>query len=128
MVDVLDNQYFLVDSSSGWALEDCRRSKTRTNMEKTSLSYTRPTLRSPRLITDQAGNCAASHGYYGFGQEATDPEQSPFSLKFTGHERDENGDVPKGVLDYMKARYCSPILGRFLSPDPVLGDPRKPQS
>ncbi len=71
------------------------------------------------MITDQAGNRVALHGYFPFGQEATDPEQSPFSLKFTGHERDENGDVPKGVLDYMKARYCSPILGRFLSPDPV---------
>jgi RHS repeat-associated protein len=85
-------------------------------------------LGTPRLITDQAGNRVALHSYYPFGQEATDPEQSPFSLKFTGHERDENGDVPKGVLDYMKARYCSPILGRFLSLDPVLGDPRKPQS
>jgi RHS repeat-associated protein len=59
------------------------------------------------------------HSHYFFDQEATDPEQSPFSLKFTGHERDENGDVQKGVLDYMKARYCSPILGRFLRPDPV---------
>jgi RHS protein len=61
-------------------------------------------LGTPRLITDQAGNRVAFHSYYPFGQEVTDPEQSPFSLKFTGHERDENGDVPKGVLDSMKAR------------------------
>ncbi len=85
-------------------------------------------LGTPRLITDQAGNRVAFHGYYPFGQEATDPEQSPFSLKFTGHERDENGDVPKGVLDYMKARYCSPILGRFLSVDKILGSPTVPQA
>ncbi len=36
-----------------------------------------------------------------------------------GHERDGNGSSGVGMLDYMHARYCSPALGRFQSPDPV---------
>ncbi|MCG8460671.1 MAG: RHS repeat-associated core domain-containing protein, partial [Holophagales bacterium] len=39
--------------------------------------------------------------------------------KFTGHERDP-GFHSETPLDYMHARYCSPVLGRFLSVDPVV--------
>jgi RHS repeat-associated protein len=38
-------------------------------------------------------------------------------MKFTGHERDgETG------LDFMQARYCSAVQGRFTSPDDVFAD------
>ncbi|NJL30028.1 MAG: hypothetical protein HC897_20105, partial [Thermoanaerobaculia bacterium] len=85
-------------------------------------------LGTPRQITNASGVQVALHSYYPFGQEATDPAQTAFTKKFTGHERDSNGTGTAGDLDYMHARYCSPTLGRFLSFDPIGGNPRAPQS
>ncbi|NJL30079.1 MAG: hypothetical protein HC897_20390, partial [Thermoanaerobaculia bacterium] len=85
-------------------------------------------LGTPRQITNANGVQVALHSYYPFGQEATDPAQTAFTKKFTGHERDPNGTGTAGDLDYMHARYCSPTLGRFLSFDPIGGNPRAPQS
>ncbi|NJL30026.1 MAG: hypothetical protein HC897_20095, partial [Thermoanaerobaculia bacterium] len=85
-------------------------------------------LGTPRQITNASGVQVALHSYYPFGQEATDPAQTAFTKKFTGHERDTNGTGTAGDLDYMHARYCSPTLGRFLSFDPIGGNPRAPQS
>lgn len=40
-------------------------------------------------------------------------------MKFTGHERDLASPAGTGDdLDYMHARHCSPVTGRFLSLDP----------
>ncbi|NJL26808.1 MAG: hypothetical protein HC897_02475 [Thermoanaerobaculia bacterium] len=85
-------------------------------------------LGTPRQITNASGVQVALHSYYPFGQEATDPAQTSFTKKFTGHERDANGTGTAGDLDYMHARHCSPTLGRFLSFDPIGGNPRAPQS
>ncbi|MCP3997493.1 MAG: RHS repeat-associated core domain-containing protein [bacterium] len=86
-------------------------------------------LGSPRQITDGGAVETAFHTYYPFGSEATDPEQSEGHLRFTGHERDENGSAGTGALDYMHARYCSSGLGRFLSPDPLeSGKAENPQT
>jgi RHS repeat-associated protein len=52
-------------------------------------------------------------------------------MKFTGHERDFNiGTLTENsnYNDYMHARFTTPQWGRFLSVDPVLGDPHAPQS
>jgi RHS repeat-associated protein len=75
-------------------------------------------LGSPRQVTDEFGAQAAFHTYYPLGGEATEPSQDDVELKFTGHERDDNGSSGAGVLDYMLARYCAPALGRFTSIDP----------
>ncbi|NJL29130.1 MAG: hypothetical protein HC897_15230 [Thermoanaerobaculia bacterium] len=90
--------------------------------------FHRDHLGTPRQITNASGVQVALHSYYPFGQEATDPAQTSFTKKFTGHERDTNGTGTAGDLDYMHARYCSPTLGRFLSFDPIGGNPRAPQS
>ncbi len=86
-------------------------------------------LGSPRIVTDAAGKTLALHLYFPFGQEATNADQDNLSLKFTGQERD---DLDSGGtsydLDYMHARYYSPLVGRFLSFDPVDGDPGQPLS
>jgi RHS repeat-associated protein len=50
-------------------------------------------------------------------------------MKFTGQERDL-GVIGSNVddLDYMHARYYRPLVGRFLSMDPISGTPREPGS
>lgn len=86
-------------------------------------------LGTPRLITNDSGVVIGKHTYYPFGPEmkladAMD-EATLTPLKFTGHQRDEwEGES----VDYMHARYSAVASARFLSPDPVLGDPEVPQS
>ncbi len=85
-------------------------------------------LGTVRLITDAAGNPVATHRYYPFGKEQT-PLQEAERMKFTGHERDLASATGDGDdLDYMHARHYSLITGRFLSFDPIGGNPRAPQT
>jgi len=67
------------------------------------------------------------HSYFPFGEELF-PDGDTERMKFTGHERDLNRAGQGDDLDYMHARYCSPMLGRFLSVDPLGGVEPKPQS
>ncbi|MCP4603649.1 MAG: hypothetical protein GY847_24555 [Proteobacteria bacterium] len=76
-------------------------------------------LGTPRLITDEIGQQDAYHVYYPFGEEATAFDQDTERMKFTGHERDIGNLAGVGDdLDYMHARYYSPLTARFLSTDP----------
>ena len=88
-------------------------------------------LGTPRLLTNATGARLAFHTYYPFGEEATTFNQDTDRLKFTGHERDLGSAAGAGDdVDYMHARFCSPILGRFWSVDPsgASAKPTKPQS
>lgn len=86
-------------------------------------------LGTPRLATDGMGLKVALHTYYPFGGEATATTQDSERLKFTGHERDFLGTGgTTDDLDYMHARHYSPLVGRFLSTDRVLGSLGVPQS
>ena len=78
-------------------------------------------LGTPRLSTRQNREQYAAMTYYGFGEELAPGERSDDErLKFTGHERDfVRSDLH---LDHMHARNYNPAQGRFLSPDPVLGN------
>ncbi len=77
-------------------------------------------LGTPRLISDSLGQQKAYHVYYPYGDEATAFNQDTMRAKFTGHERDLNNPGGAGDdLDYMHARFFSPITGRFLSIDPA---------
>ena len=76
-------------------------------------------LGTPRLITNAAGGYVDYHLYYPFGEEATAFNQDTERMKFTGHERDlANLAGPGDDLDYMHARFFSPVTGRFGSVDP----------
>ena len=82
-------------------------------------------LGSPRLLTDRCKVTQGRFVYFPFGEEAsyqTGGQQDPERMRFTGHERDL-ADLGSTMddLDYMHARYYSPILGRFMSVDPVAG-------
>jgi RHS repeat-associated protein len=81
--------------------------------------FTLDHLGSIRVVTDSSGAYLKYHSYYPFGEEAgTDWEDEP--MKFTGHERDLEGTTDTDDdLDYMHARYYSPVISRFLSVDPA---------
>jgi RHS repeat-associated protein len=87
-------------------------------------------LGSTRVITDANGQLIAGSrvDLAPFGEEITTPNTEV--IKFTGHERDYDLSNPTAdtYLDYMHARYYDSRRGRFLSPDPVLGDSTDPQS
>jgi RHS repeat-associated protein len=86
-------------------------------------------LGTPRLVTGDNGVQLGGHAYYAFGAELNLglSEQPNELMKFTGHERDVLASDPH-MLDDMHARYYSANVGRFLSVDPVLGNPSIPQS
>jgi RHS repeat-associated protein len=85
-------------------------------------------LGTPRLVSNDNGVQTAIHAYYPFGAELNLPSETPVELmKFTGHERDQLASNPN-TLDYMHARFEMGTMGRFLSVDPVLGDPARPQT
>lgn len=84
-------------------------------------------LGSPMGYTDAQGNVKSTHFYFGFGEEYTNSNADAIPLKFTGHERDAM--EPGKGLDYMHARFYSPLFGRFLSVDPAKSwKPKNPQS
>ncbi|MEM7483481.1 MAG: RHS repeat-associated core domain-containing protein [Acidobacteriota bacterium] len=85
-------------------------------------------LGSPRLITDRHGQRVDGATYFPFGEQAGLEEPSNERMRFTGHERDHHGPGQLDDLDYMHARYCNPMTGRFLSVDPVIGQANRPQS
>jgi len=88
-------------------------------------------LGTPRIVTDDVfGSVVATHTYFPFGQEATPTDQDAEPLKFTAHERDLQ-TTPSNTaddLDYMHARFRSPLTGRFLTVDVATADPSHSQT
>ena len=76
------------------------------------------------------GTLGVRHTYFPFGREATSTSLDAEVMKFTGHERDLQSTTSSTAddLDYMHARFRSPLTSRFLSTDPVGGSPKVPQS
>ena len=72
-------------------------------------------LGSVRATSDTVGNWAYVTQYKPFGQEYA-TSGSYARLKYTGQWRDANTD-----LYYLYRMFYDPDLGRFLSPDPVVG-------
>jgi RHS repeat-associated protein len=72
---------------------------------------------SATVITEEESD------YYPFGTEVIVIGPGLNELKFTGKRRDSESE-----LDYFGARYGGSFIGRFLSPDPVSGALRYPQS
>jgi RHS repeat-associated protein len=79
-------------------------------------------LGSTSLTTDQSGAVVAETRYLPYGQERWTSGATPTDFTFTG-QRNEAGF---GLMDY-NARYYSPVLGRFISPDTIVPNPANPQ-
>jgi len=69
-------------------------------------------LASTVALTDATGAAVQQYSYDAYGNSSSVPAASnPY--QFTGRENDDNG------LYYMRARYYSPAMGRFISEDPT---------
>jgi len=79
----------------------------------TQYYYCHDGLGSVSDLTDLTGNKIESYSYDAFGKpENISSEGNPYL--YTGREYE-----PETGLYYYRARYYDPILGRFLSPDPI---------
>jgi RHS repeat-associated protein len=80
-------------------------------------------LGSTRAMTQADGTVCFTSEYYPYGQELNSNSSCSTNYKFTGYERDSETNI-----DYALARYYNPLMGRFMSGDPLGGDPSDPQS
>jgi RHS repeat-associated protein len=80
-------------------------------------------LGSTRVVTDASGQPVKELDYAPFGQTTTETGSLIVPKKFTGKELDPS----TGLYDY-GARFYDPVLGRFLSPDPLIPDISNPQA
>lgn len=71
-------------------------------------------LGSPVAATDSAGAILWREDFTPYGEKRQNPDGNKDNEGFTGHI----DDAASG-LTYMQARYYDPVLGRFLSNDPV---------
>jgi RHS repeat-associated protein len=84
----------------------------RTTGEGTS-SYLTDRLGSTVALADEAGEVSTSYSYDPFGVPTSSGVPSDNPYQFTGREDDGTG------LQYNRARYYSPLQGRFISQDPA---------
>jgi RHS repeat-associated protein len=70
-------------------------------------------LGSVIALVDTSGRIATSYTYDPFGNTTTAGIASTNPSQFTGRDNDSNG------LYYFRARYYSPVYGRFISEDPL---------
>lgn len=84
---------------------------------KTTVTYVYTNAQgTPLAEADAQGNIIARYTYRPYGVQQSGPENS--GPGYTGHVHD-----PATGLVYMQQRYYSPIVGRFLSPDPIAPTP-----
>jgi RHS repeat-associated protein len=76
---------------------------------------------SVRAITDETGATVIRHDYAAFGEDTQPLTGDP--LRFGGKQLD-----PETANEYFEARYLRTNWGRFLTPDPMDGNPADPQS
>ena len=79
-------------------------------------------LGSANTGTDASGLVSWREQYTPFGTTLTSPIANNDQAGFTGHIKDSATG-----LNYMQARYYDPLIGRFLSRDPIGFSPERPE-
>ena len=85
-------------------------------------------LGSSTVITDENGAVEQDLAYWAFGETRVNAPSDPgnptdIAYKYTGQELDGT----TGLYDY-HARLYDPVIGRFISPDPIVPEPFNPQA
>jgi len=70
-------------------------------------------LGSTTDLTDGSGNSTAGYSYDAFGAIRSQSGSSDTMFRFTGEQFDSSG------LQYLRARYYDPAIGRFVGRDPL---------
>jgi RHS repeat-associated protein len=86
-----------------------------------SLYYVTDRLGSTRSVVDTQGNSRANYTYDAYGRIINQSGNADISRLYTGEEYNTTTG-----LQYLRARYLDPSVGRFISPDEflgVIGDP-----
>ena len=76
-------------------------------------SYLSDNLGSTLALTTSTDAIATSYSYEPYGNTTASGTSSTNALQYTGRENDGDG------LYYYRARYYSPVYGRFISQDPI---------
>ncbi|NOT59712.1 MAG: hypothetical protein HOP19_05740 [Acidobacteria bacterium] len=97
-----------VEYGNGLWADDKLWQKTNTSSAQ---FFTVDHLGSTRALTDENGATINSWSYEGFGKDVAN---SSIRFGYAGRE----GDVETGLM-YYRARFYDPVIGRFLSEDPV---------
>ncbi len=86
-------------------------------------------LGSPRMVTNRCGRRTTLLNHNPWELDRFSGTQHTEWQTFTAHQRDSGiADRTRADLDSMHARYYNPTIARFVSVDPFLGDPLRPQS
>ncbi len=84
-------------------------------------------LGSTSIVTNATGSVTENIQYFPFGETRQDYVPlnggDPTSYKYTSQEFDAETS-----LYYYNARYYNPVMGRFISADTIVPDPRNPQA
>jgi len=80
-------------------------------------------LGNVRLVTSSTGAVTANYNYDPFGNLRAGTGTAATNYRFSGEQLD-----PESSLYFLRARYYDPVLGRFISRDPVAGKLTNPQS
>jgi RHS repeat-associated protein len=80
-------------------------------------------LGSVRQLTNSAGAVTDTYDYDAYGNEINSTGSTPNSYLYRG----EYFDSDLGLY-YLRARYCNPLTGRFMSRDPKNGNSYDPKS
>jgi RHS repeat-associated protein len=88
--------------------------------DATTLTFARDGSKSVRAELNSSGGVTASFRYRAYGQTVQTSSPAPGYFGYVGQLVD-----PSGLL-YMRSRWQDPATGRFMSRDPLVGDPRMP--
>jgi RHS repeat-associated protein len=76
-------------------------------------------LGSVRTLINPTGELTLARNYDPFGNVLVQGGVGSSGFGYTGEQTDASG------LVYLRARYYAPTIGRFITPDPVISDPRR---